>query len=55
MRAVAYRPDGRVFVSGSADTTIRRFPAAFEDVLRVSKEYVLRELTPEEQRALLGQ
>ncbi len=54
VRAVAYRPDGKVFVSGSSDTTIRRYPASFEDVLRLSKEYVPRELTPEEREALLG-
>jgi WD40 repeat protein len=55
VRTVAYRPDGKVFASGSTDTTIRRYPAPFEDVLRVSKEYVPRELTPEEERSLLGQ
>ncbi len=55
VRAVAYRPDGKVFASGSSDTTIRLYPALFDDVLRVSKEYVPRELTPEEERSLLGQ
>jgi WD40 repeat protein len=55
VRAVAYRPDGKVFVSGGADMMIRRFPAAYEDVLRVSKEYVPRELTSEERQALLGE
>jgi WD40 repeat protein len=54
VRAVAYRPDGKVFASGSQDTTIRRYPAQFEDVLALSKEMVPRELTPEEQEALLG-
>jgi WD40 repeat protein len=54
VRAVAYRPDGKVFASGSADTTIRRYPALYDDVLRISKEYVPRELTPEEERSLLG-
>jgi WD40 repeat protein len=54
VRAVAYRPDGKVFASGSQDTTIRRYPALFEDVLGLSKEMVPRELTPEEEEALLG-
>jgi WD40 repeat protein len=54
VRSVAYRPDGKVFASGSMDTTIRRYPALFEDVLGVSKAYVPRELTPEEERWLLG-
>jgi len=54
VRAVAYRPDGKVFASGSADTTIRRYPALFADVLALSKEMVPRELTPEEEEALLG-
>ena len=54
VRAVAYRPDGKVFASGSTDTTIRRYPALFEDVLRCRKNMVPRELTPEEEESLLG-
>jgi WD40 repeat protein len=54
VRAVAYRPDGKVFASGSQDTTIRRYPALFEDVLALSKAMVPRELTLEEEEALLG-
>jgi WD40 repeat protein len=54
VRAVAYRPDGKVFASGAADTTIRRYPALFADVLALSKAMAPRELTPEEEDALLG-
>ena len=55
VRAVTFSPDGKVFASGSGDTTIVRFPAKLEDVLDLSRQYVPRELTPEEQKTLLGQ
>jgi hypothetical protein len=52
---VAFSPDGTEFASGSVDKTVRRYPARFEDVVRLATQLVPRELKPEEERSLLGQ
>jgi len=55
VRSVMYSPDGKTIASGSMDGTIRRYPARFEDVLTLSRQYVPRELTVEERASLLGE
>jgi WD40 repeat protein len=50
-----YSPDGKTIASGSIDGTVRRYPARFEDVLALARQYAPRELTVEERGSLLGE
>jgi WD40 repeat protein len=46
--SVEYSPDGKFIASGSTDQTVRRYLARFQDLWNTARQYVPRELTPEE-------
>jgi WD40 repeat protein len=46
--SVEYSPDGKFIASGSTDQTMRRYLARFQDLWNAARQYVPRELTPEE-------
>jgi WD40 repeat protein len=53
--SLAYSPDGKFIASGSADQTVRRYLARFQDLWSLARQYVPRELTPQERFILLGE
>jgi WD40 repeat protein len=51
--SVAFSPDGKRLVTGSADSTVRVYALDIEELMRIACQRVTRDLTDEECQAYL--